>query len=37
MPAIVTCRGKFCEQHWNVGSDDFVVPALIAIVVGLFK
>lgn len=37
MPAIVTCKDKCCEQHWNVGSDDFVVPGVIAVVLGLFK
>lgn len=37
MPAIITCKDKWCELHWNVGSDDFVVPASVAIVLGLFK
>jgi len=37
MPAIVTCRGNILEKRWNVGADDFVLPAFIAVVFGLFK
>jgi len=37
MPALVTCRGnKVLEKRWNVGSDDFVLPAFLAMVNGVF-
>ena len=29
MPALVTCKGSSVETQWNVGSDDFVLPAIV--------
>ena len=37
MPALVTCEGNSCEKRWNVASDDFVVPGLLAVAASLFK
>jgi len=35
MPALVTCEGNLLEKQWNAGSDDFVAPAFMSIVLSL--
>ena len=35
MPGLVTCQGSSLETQWNVGSDDFVMPSFLKVVLTL--
>ena len=35
MPGLVTCQGSSLETQWNVGSDDFVMPSFLNVVLTL--
>ena len=37
MPALVTCRGTSLENQWNVGSDDFVLAAIVIVALSLLR